>query len=193
MIAPERAANARPRISRSVTAALAMTLALSCAPSDEGNPVRIGAPAPAYAAMTLAGDSVSLDSLRGRVVLLNIWATWCAPCRDEIPVLEALHRDHVDDGLEILGVSVDARGEERRIGDFAAGIGMTYPIWHDPDERVSTIYRAIGVPSTYLIDRDGILRWQRIGPIAERDTAFLRVLAEALATDPAAPAASSGR
>ena len=174
-------------------AALVVGAALACAPSDDGNPVRIGAPAPAYAATTLAGDSVSLEALRGKVVLLNIWATWCAPCRDEIPVLQSLHREHADAGLEILGVSVDARGEEGRIGDFATGIGMTYPIWHDPDERVSTVYRAIGVPSTYLIDRDGVLRWRRIGPIAEGDTAFLRVLSEALATGPAAPAASSGQ
>lgn len=173
--------------------ALSASIAIACAPAADRNTVRIGAPAPPYAATTLAGDSVSLATLRGRVVLLNIWATWCTPCRDEIPVLQALHQQHADDGLEILGVSIDARGEERRISSFAAGIGMTYPIWHDPDEHVSTLYRAIGVPSTYLIDREGVLRWQRIGPIAEGDTAFLRVLSEALATSPGEPAVSSAR
>ena len=178
---------------RSSASTIAVGLALACAPSADSNPVRIGAPAPAYAATTLAGDSVSLEMLRGKVILLNIWATWCAPCRDEIPVLQALHEEHARAGLEILGVSVDARGEEDRIGTFASRIGMTYPVWHDPDERVSAVYRSIGVPSTYLIDRAGVLRWQRIGPIAEGDTAFLRVLRAALATTPVAPAASSAR
>ncbi len=125
--------------------------------------------------------------------MLNIWATWCAPCRDEIPVLQALHEQYGRDGLEIVGVSVDARGEEGRIADFARGMHMTYPVWHDPDDRVSSLYRAIGVPATYLIDRDGILRWRRIGPIAAGDTALVRVLADALSRRPASPAASSGR
>ena len=174
-------------------ALIAVALAIACAPAAERDTVRIGAPAPPYRAATLAGDSVSLEELRGKVVLLNIWATWCAPCRDEIPVLQALHEQYGSTGLEILGVSVDARGEERRIREFASGIGMTYPIWLDPDERVSTVYRAIGVPSTYLIDRDGVLRWRRIGPIAEGDTAFIRVLSETLTADPGEPAASSGR
>jgi len=171
----------------------AAAVAFGCTPSAEGGAVAVGSPAPAYRGVRLGGDSVSLESLRGRVVMLNIWATWCAPCRDEIPVLQALHEQYGRDGLEIVGVSVDARGEQARIGDFARGMRMTYPIWHDPDDRVSSLYRAIGVPETYLIDRDGILRWRRIGPIAPGDSTLVRALAETISGRSAAPGASSAR
>ena len=166
---------------------------IGCTPSAERGSVSIGAPAPAYRAVRLGGDSASLGALRGKVVMLNIWATWCAPCRDEIPVLETLHQQYGGDGLEIVGVSVDARGEEKRIGEFASRIGMTYPIWHDPDERVSSLYQAIGVPATYLIDREGILRWRRLGPIAGDDTTFMRGLSETLRSRPGEPEVPSVR
>jgi thiol-disulfide isomerase/thioredoxin len=144
----------------------------------------IGAPAPRYAATTLAGDSVATSSLTGKVVLLNVWATWCAPCRDEIPYLQSLYETHRRAGLEVVGVSVDARGQDAAIRGFAKDFGMTYPIWRDPDERVQTLYLALGVPASYLIDRAGILRWRRLGIISESDTTFTRTLAAALAASP---------
>ena len=146
--------------------------------------VEIGQPAPRYAATSLAGDSVSTAALAGKVVLLNIWATWCAPCRDEIPYLQSLYERHRGDGFEIVGVSVDARGQDAAIRDFAKAFRMTYPIWRDPDERVQSLYLALGVPSSYLIDRAGILRWRRIGTIHEGDTTLTRALADALAAAP---------
>jgi thiol-disulfide isomerase/thioredoxin len=142
--------------------------------------VEVGAPAPPYHAVTLAGDSISLDSLRGDVVLLNIWATWCHPCREEIPVLEALHERHASSGLRVVGVSIDSPGEEARVTSFANNIGMTYPVWYDSDDRISTVYQAIGVPSTYLIDRHGILRWRRLGQLRSGDPGLTRELAAAL-------------
>jgi cytochrome c-type biogenesis protein len=118
------------------------------------------------------------------VVLLNVWATWCAPCRDEIPYLQALYEKHRQAGLEIVGVSVDARGQDAAIRGFAKDFGMTYPIWRDPDERVQSLFLSLGVPASYLIDRAGILRWRRIGIISESDTTFTRTLADALAASP---------
>ena len=144
--------------------------------------VEIGHPAPRYAATTLAGDSVSTAALSGKVVLLNIWATWCAPCRAEIPYLQSLYEQHRGDGLEIVGVSVDARGQDAAIRDFAQEFRMTYPIWRDPDERVQSLYMALGVPSSYLIDRAGVLRWRRLGTIRESDTTLTRALTAALAS-----------
>src|SRR5687767_6740470 len=144
--------------------------------------VRVGAPAPRYAATTLAGDSVTTSSLAGKVVLLNVWATWCAPCRDEIPYLQSLYEKHQQAGLEIIGVSVDARGQDAAIRAFAKDFRMTYPIWRDPDERVQSMFLALGVPASYLIDRGGILRWRRIGIINASDTAFTRTLGDALST-----------
>jgi|SRR5687768_2645525 len=162
---------------------LLVVLAAGC--SGEPMPrVEIGAPAPRYAALTLAGDSATTSSLAGKVVLLNVWATWCAPCRDEIPFLQSLYEKNRQGGLEIIGVSVDARGQEEAVRGFAKDFGMTYPIWRDPDERVQSLFLALGVPASYLIDRGGILRWRRLGIISEADTAFAKALTDALAASP---------
>jgi cytochrome c biogenesis protein CcmG, thiol:disulfide interchange protein DsbE len=164
-------------------AALAAVVAIGCS-GEPPQRVAIGEPAPRYAATTLAGDSASTSGLAGKVVLLNVWATWCAPCRDEIPYLQSLYERHRGEGLEIVGVSVDARGQDSAIQEFAKDFGMTYPIWRDPDERVQSLYLALGVPSSYLIDRAGILRWRRVGTIHASDTTLSRALAAALAAAP---------
>ena len=153
--------------------------AVGCA-GDAIPTVEVGQPAPRYAATTLAGDSASTTALAGKVVLLNIWATWCAPCREEIPFLQTLYERHRADGLEIVGVSVDARGQDDAIRDFAQEFRMTYPIWRDPDERVQSTFLALGVPASYLIDRTGVLRWKRLGTIHESDTTLTRALGTAL-------------
>jgi peroxiredoxin len=142
--------------------------------------VEIGAPVPAYATVALNGDSVSLASLRGKVVLFNIWATWCHPCRAEIPELQALHENYKGRGLELVGVSVDADGNDEGIKSFMEEFKMTYHVWRDPDERVSTKFLAIGVPATYLIDREGILRWRKTGPIAPNDSTLAAAIERAL-------------
>lgn len=148
--------------------------------SDAAEKVEVGAPAPAYATVALNGDSVSLASLRGKVVLFNIWATWCHPCRAEIPELRALHEKYKARGLELVGVSVDADGTDDAIKGFMEEFRMTYPVWRDPDERVSTKFLAIGVPATYLIDRQGILRWRKTGPIAPNDSTLATAIERAL-------------
>lgn len=161
--------------------AAALTLALVGCSAERPDVVELGQPVPRYAATTLGGDSASIAGLAGKVVLLNIWATWCHPCRDEIPYLETLYEKHRAEGFEIVGVSVDARGQDSQIRDFVKEFRMSYPIWHDPDERVQSTFLAIGVPASYLIDRQGVLRWRRIGVIRESDTTLTRALADALA------------
>lgn len=142
--------------------------------------VDIGAPVPAYAAALLAGDSVTLAALRGKVVLLNVWATWCHPCRDEIPELQALHERYAARGLELVGVSVDAESADNAIRAFMRDFRMTYPVWRDPGERVSAQFHIVGVPATFLIDRDGVLRWRKTGPIQPGDATLAAALEEAL-------------
>ena len=142
--------------------------------------VQVGYPAPAYAAVSLKGDSVSLAKERGKVVLLNIWATWCHPCRQEIPELQAMHTRYAARGLELIGVSVDADGSDDAIRSFMTDFKMTFPIWRDPDERVSTTFLAIGVPATFLIDRNGVLRWRKTGPIAPNDTSLTAAIERSL-------------
>lgn len=142
--------------------------------------VEVGLPAPAYSTVSLDGDSVSLAAQRGKVVLLNVWATWCHPCRTEIPELRAIHAKYQTQGLELIGVSVDTDGTDDAIRTFMRDFQMTFPIWRDPDERVSTQFLVVGVPATFLIDRQGILRWRKTGPIAPGDTSLTAAIQRAL-------------
>jgi peroxiredoxin len=151
---------------------LALLALAACDAGDAGPAGRVlpGSPAPVYAAATLAGDTISLAALRGQPVMLNIWATWCIPCRDEMPALEALHRQYGDAGLRVVGVSIDAAGLTRDIEAFLGEVGVTFTILHDPADRVSRVFRVIGVPETFLIDADGVVvrRWiGKFDPLAE--------------------------
>lgn len=150
--------------------------------------VAVGRPAPEYSAQQLDGTPVSLADQRGKVVLLNIWATWCKPCREEIPALETLHQRHSAEGLLITGVSIDQPGDSAKIVSFASALGATYTLWHDPDDKVSTTFLAIGVPASYLVGRDGTLRWRHVGPVKADDAALNEALKAALAeTEPVTP------
>jgi cytochrome c biogenesis protein CcmG, thiol:disulfide interchange protein DsbE len=155
----------------------------ACATEDKGavsDRVEIGARAPAYRAISLAGDSVSIEQQRGKVLLLNVWATWCHPCRTEIPELRAIHDKYKSRGLELVGVSVDSDGADDGIREFMNDFKMNYAIWRDPDERVSSQFLIVGVPATFLIDREGILRWRKTGPIALGDTSLSAAIERAL-------------
>jgi thiol-disulfide isomerase/thioredoxin len=145
-------------------------------------PPRVGSPVPEYASITIDGDSVRLTDLRGEVVLLNVWATWCHPCREEIPALQALHERFAGEAFRVVGVSVDdgGIGDAGRIRAFADEFDVTYPIWLDPAERVARVFFTIGVPTTVLIGRDGTLLWRHTGPIRPGDPALERRIREAL-------------
>ncbi len=160
-----------------------LTVVSACAKMEQGaasDRVEIGARAPAYRAVSLAGDSVSIEQQRGKVLLLNVWATWCHPCRAEIPELRAIHDKYKARGLELVGVSVDSDGADDGIRAFMDEFKMGYAIWRDPDERVSSQFLVVGVPATFLIDRDGILRWRKTGPIALGDTSLSAAIERAL-------------
>lgn len=168
---------------RSRLLALAAILSAgACTPpeGDGAQPVDIGRPVPSYRAVSVAGDSVSLADQRGKVVLLNVWATWCHPCREEVPELQALHERYAPRGLAVVGVSVDADGEQAAIREFARDYRMTYPVWLDPGERVSQTFLVVGVPATYLIGKDGTLLWRKAGPVRPGDTTLARLIEGAL-------------
>jgi cytochrome c biogenesis protein CcmG/thiol:disulfide interchange protein DsbE len=179
-------ARSRCAVMTTLRCCVALLVAAACAPRDAttGGPVRVqvGAPVPAYAAVSLAGDSVSLPMLRDKVVLLNVWATWCHPCRAEIPELQALHAKYADKGLDVVGVSIDGDGSEEAIREFMQEFGMTYRIWRDPAERVSAQFLVIGVPATFLIDRKGLLQWRMTGPIRPGDSTLTNAIERALAS-----------
>ena len=172
---------------RTATCVVVALAAGACSPRDStsrpeapSGKIEVGAPAPRYRTVSLAGDSVSLAAQRGNVVLLNIWATWCHPCRTEIPELQAIHARYEARGLALIGVSVDADGSDDAIRAFMTDFRMTYPIWRDPDERVSTQFLVIGVPATFLIDRTGVLRWRKTGPIQPGDSSLSAAIESAL-------------
>lgn len=144
---------------------------------DDGREIpRVGRAAIEYPAATLEGDTVTLASLRGRVVLLNLWATWCVPCREETPYLQSIYEEYGDRGLEIVGISLDAGDATDLVARFVEDYEVTYTILHDPQMRGMELYQVPGLPATFLIDREGTLRWIRYGPILEGDTDFASAL-----------------
>ncbi|HEY4133351.1 MAG TPA: TlpA disulfide reductase family protein [Gemmatimonadaceae bacterium] len=140
-----------------------------------------GAPAPAFTAQDLDGKPVALADLKGKVVVLNEWATWCEPCRGEIPQLEAVYREYAPQGLVMIGVSVDAFGTGGDVRDFAKEHEMTYSIWLDPDKHFAAQFTTVGVPETFVIDRAGRIRRRFIGALQDGDTSLTATLKSALA------------
>jgi cytochrome c biogenesis protein CcmG, thiol:disulfide interchange protein DsbE len=159
---------------------LAMVAALATVATACGEPPGAGATAPEYAAVDLAGDSVSLGDLRGQVVLLNVWATWCAPCRVEIPELQALHEEHGQRGLRVVGVTVDSRHALDDVRQFIDEFGMTYDVWLDPDHTVLDRFSGAGVPLSVIIDRDGRIAWRHLGMFQRGDPNLLAALERSL-------------
>ena len=150
-------------------------------------PVGVGVQAPDFEVTTV--DSVpatkTLADYRGNVLLINIWATWCAPCRVEMPSIEQLHRAYNGKGLKILAVSVDDPGTVAQVRSFVKEYGLTFEVLHDPggqEGRVSRDYQTTGYPETVIIGRDGIIRKKLLGAhdwnSAENRALIDRLLAE---------------
>ncbi len=124
---------------------------------DEKLPLGVGFTAPDFSVKDADGKDLSLSALKGKVVLLDFWASWCAPCRDELPNVEQAFKDYADRGLVVIGIDLD-----RNEGAFTGAVsyfGLTYPqVFDGADNKVSSLYRVSGIPMSYLIDRDGIIR-----------------------------------
>jgi thiol-disulfide isomerase/thioredoxin len=121
--------------------------------------------APRYDVTTLDGVRHTSESLRGRVVLVNVWATWCGPCRAEMPLLQRMYARHRDAGLVVLGLSVD-RASQEAVRAFVQQRGVTYPVAVVGTDGVGPFGGVRGYPTSFLIDRDGIVRHQVLGPLA---------------------------
>jgi len=138
---------------------------------------------PRYAVTTLEGTTLSDDALRGRVVLVNFWATWCFPCRAEMPLLQRMYARHRDRGLVVLGLSVD-RGDPATVRTFLRERGVTYPVAIVGTDVQRAFGGVRGYPTSILIDRSGVVRHTVVGPLAAAslEPAVRRLLA---ATPPA--------
>jgi len=134
---------------------------------------------PVFAEATLDGDTVSSLSLRGQVVLVNFWATWCGPCRVEMPLLQAMHERHRRSGLVLIGLSVD-RGSDGAVRDYVRARGVTYPIAIAGSRAEAAFGGVRGYPTSFLIDRNGVVRHAVVGPIgpASLELAVRRLLSE---------------
>jgi len=133
---------------------------------DELFPVTVGSKAPPIEGVTLDGTRTrrTLADYSGKVVLLNVWATWCEPCRVEMPSIEKLHRELGPQGLAVVAISVDDPGAEQRIRDYVTKLGLTFEILHDPQQGTTRNYQITGYPETFIIARDGTIRRKMIGP-----------------------------
>lgn len=149
-------------------AAVVLLTATSCsrggpaASSDEGLGAKsLSAPAPALAGDTVQGGNVALSDLRGKVVVVNFWATWCGPCRDEQPDLVRLSRDYRDRGVKFLGV--DERDDTAKARAWVKEFDVAYPSIVDEPGAWADDFAFFGLPDTYVIDRGGTIRWAVYG------------------------------
>ncbi len=135
--------------------------------------------APTFAVRTLVDSMITSQSLRGRVVLVNVWATWCIPCRAEMPLLEATWNRHKAAGLVILGASVD-KGDPQTVRDFIGERGISYPIAIVGPDVIAELGGVRGYPTSILIGRDGSVRHRVMGPIGplSLEPAIRRALAD---------------
>jgi peroxiredoxin len=159
---------------RSITIAIVIVLALSVFIALrykdafinylKPSAVAVGRPAPDFTASDMNGRTIRLSDYRGKVVILNIWATWCPPCVDEMPSLEKLYRKFKDQNFALLAVSIDSDGITA-VAPFMTRHGLTFPALIDSQAAIQTSYKITGVPETFIIDKKGILVRKIIGPL----------------------------
>jgi thiol-disulfide isomerase/thioredoxin len=138
-----------------------------------------GAAMPEYAAVNLDGSRFELASRKDKVVLLNLWATWCGPCRYEIPELERIHGNYAKKGFEVVGVSVDESGADT-VRQFVSENKMTYPVVLDPQGNLANLLQTSVLPTSVLIGRDGRIVWKKYGAILENDPELMSAIEKAL-------------
>ncbi len=140
----------------------------------------LGSTAPSLDLDKLDGSRGSLADLKGQVTLVNLWATWCEPCRHEMPVLAALQRKHVDTGFRIVAISVDRDRTPGELREFSERRDLPFAIWHDPKDLTSAAFGVGALPASFLFGADGRLVWRRAGAVKGDDRSLERALTDAL-------------
>jgi peroxiredoxin len=129
-------------------------------------PVAVEYPAPKLELFDLEGKPVSLENLRGNIILVNNWATWCPPCKEEMPVFEDFYQEHKQEGFTI--IAVEAGQSEAEVASFVNSYQLSFPIWLDPQNKALDAFRNQRLPSSYLIDRVGTVRMAWTGEITRK-------------------------
>lgn len=145
-----------------------MTVAIVQAMEKEEKPdnlpgLKIGVKAPDFEVKNLAGETVKLSDFQGKKVLLNFWATWCPPCKEEMPDMENFYKQAGDD-VVILAVNIDPQYD---VNKFVTEMGITFPILLDEKDEVNSMYQVLTIPTTYFIDEEGIIRHKYISAMTE--------------------------
>lgn len=152
--------------------------------SAKYEPLTVGKQAPEFQLPDLNDKEIRLSDYRGKVVFLNFWATWCKPCREEMPSMEILNKNFEKDGLVILAVSIDRVTTTKDIPPFVKGMNLTFPVLIDSWGRTDKPYKRMGVPETFIIDQEGIIREIVIGPRDWTRLDSLQVLTKLLNVTP---------
>ncbi len=145
--------------------------------------IREGMSAPSFTLPRLSGGSLVLEEMKGKLVFLNFWVTWCSPCREEMPSMERLYNRFRDHGLEILAVSVDQEGKET-VSSFQENYQLSFPILLDPEGKVNRLYQTTGFPETFLIDPHGNVIIKIVGPRDWDDPESIAFIQSHLPSDP---------
>jgi thiol-disulfide isomerase/thioredoxin len=160
-----RMSRAGPNV-RGTAGALCLFLALAGTPVAAGAELESGKPVAAFRITTLQGAQITPASQRGRVLVVNLWATWCLPCREEMPAIEAFYTKHRQDAVDVVAISVDDRSEIASVRKVMAA--YSYPAALAADSDLAAFGRIRQVPATFIIDRDGVLRrngWREAGVV----------------------------
>ena len=135
-------------------------------------------PAPDFTLRQMSGPNLRLQEQRGQVVLVNFWATWCGPCREEMPHMNRLYEKYRASGFVLLGVNVDE--DPRNAAGVASKLGLKFPVLLDTDKKVSRLYELATMPSTVLIDRDGRVRYVHRGYLDGYENTYEKQIRELL-------------
>jgi peroxiredoxin len=146
---------------RSRWRALALSIALLAGLPAVASIGLSGQPAPDFALKTNTGENMRLADLKGDVVMINFWATWCGPCREEMPLLDELYTRYSRVGFNLVGVNID--DDPARAREMIEALGVGFPVVFDSDKRVSQLYEVQAMPVTILLDRDGVVRYVHHG------------------------------
>lgn len=170
----------RKHVLRAVfVAALLGLFVLAWTQRDRFTPVDAGSRAPSFSGTTLDGRAFSTDSARGRVVILNVWATWCAPCREEMPALERLSQIFRGRAVDIVAVSTD--DDPILLRPFVENLGLTFPIIHDRAGQLGKRYLVNGLPTTFIIGKDGNIARRELGARVWDDPVYVAYIEQLLA------------
>lgn len=139
----------------------------------------LSGPAPQFTAKTLDGKSVSLRELKGKVVMINFWASWCGPCRQEMPLLEEIYNDYKKAGFILLGVNLDEEVDDAK--GFLSGVNVSFPVPLDPMGKVAEAYENQAMPSSYFVDKNGQLAYLHKGYRPGEEEDYRKVIKKLLA------------